>query len=268
MVSAHARATWGCGSATLARHQDTQSVNPLVGECNDAFLNDIRGRHVSVEHVLQAIKQCSSGPVPEGAVGAGVGMSCYGYKGGIGSASRAIADSEVAFVVGALVLANFGRLEELTLDGVRVGELLAGHQPSADVPTGGGSVMVIVGTDAPLDARQLGRMARRAVLGLARTGSIAHHGSGDFVLAFSSTNRVPHRPPGPFLESRALLADAHPLMDRLFLGTVESVEEAVVNALFRAETMHGRAGHVREAVPIELVVDLLRRASRIYDQVE
>ena len=253
---------------TLARHPDVQSVNPVVGECNDGFLNDIRGRHVSVEHVLQAIARSSGGPVDEGAVGAGVGMSCYGYKGGIGTASRAVRSGDASFVVGALVLANFGRPEELTLDGVRVGELLAGHQAPAAAPTGGGSIMVILGTDAPLDARQLGRIARRAALGLARTGAIAHHGSGDFVVAFSNTNRVPHQPPGPLLEPRSLVADAHPLMDGLFLGTVESVEEAVVNALFRAETMHGRAGHVREALPIEPVLDLLRRAGRIYDQVE
>jgi D-aminopeptidase len=253
---------------TLARHPDAQSVNPLVGECNDAYLNDIRGRHVLAEHVLRAIDRSSSGPVAEGAVGAGVGMSCYGYKGGIGTASRAIGSGEVAFVVGALVLANFGRPEELTLDGVRIGELLAHNQPSAESQIGGGSVMVIVGTDAPLDARQLGRIARRAALGLARTGSIAHHGSGDFVLAFSSTNRVPHRPPGPFLEPRALLADAHRLMDGLFLASVESVEEAVINALLRSETVQGRAGHVREALPIEPVVALLRTAGRIHDESE
>jgi D-aminopeptidase len=193
-------------------------------------------------------------------------MRCYGYKGGIGTASRLFSMGGVTLTVGALVLANFGRPEELMVDGVRVGEQLTTAQMPAQTPSGGGSVMVVIGTDAPLDSRQLGRLARRGALGLARTGSIAHHGSGDFVLAFSSTNRVAHRPPGPFLEPRALVADAHPVMDGLFLSAVESVEEAVINALLKSETVFGRDGHVCESLPIEPLVALLRKAGRIADE--
>ncbi len=248
---------------TLARHPEAQSVNPVVGECNDAYLNDIRGRHVGAEHVIQSIDDASGGPVAEGGIGAGVGMSCFGYKGGIGSASRHIERAGARYELGALVLANFGRPEELMIDGVRVGELLRGSELAPQSASPGGSAMVIVATDAPLDARQLGRIARRGALGLARTGSIAHHGSGDFVLAFSTPGRVPHWVNGPLLQSQAVVADAHPLMDVLFQGAVEAVEEAVVNALLRAETMVGREGHMREALPVDRVRELLRRAGRL-----
>jgi D-aminopeptidase len=149
------------------------------------------------------------------------------------------------------------------IDGVRVGELLRGSELAPQSASPGGSAMVIVATDAPLDARQLGRIARRGALGLARTGSIAHHGSGDFVLAFSTPGRVPHWVNGPLLQSQAVVADAHPLMDVLFQGAVEAVEEAVVNALLRAETMVGREGHMREALPVDRVRELLRRAGRL-----
>jgi D-aminopeptidase len=255
---------------TLAHHPDVYSVNPVVGECNDAFLNDIRGRHIRAEHVLQAIDEATSDALEEGVVGAGVGMSCFGYKGGIGSASRQVADkpSGLEFVVGGLVLANFGRREELVMDGVRVGEALSSGEPSVQrAAAGGGSVMVVLGTDAPLDARQLGRIARRGALGLARTGSIAHNGSGDFILAFTTAGCTPHQATSPLLDPRALLADAHSLMDGLFQAAVETVEEAVLNALLRAETVVGRDGHVREALPIEPVVERLRQAGRIDSRV-
>jgi D-aminopeptidase len=251
---------------TLARHPEAQSINPLVGECNDGYLNDIRLRAVQPEHVHAALATAFDGPLAEGAVGAGVGMSCYGFKGGIGSASRRIESAgrrgTVRVTLGALVLANFGRPEELLVDGIRVGEALQADRGQAAEQAGdrGGSAILVLGTDAPLDARQLARIARRGALGLARTGSIAHHGSGDFVLAFSTAVRVPHQVSGPLLEPTAVVADAHPLMDMLFQAAVETVEEAVVNALFAAERMVGRAHHVREALPIDNVLDLLHRA--------
>jgi D-aminopeptidase len=248
---------------TLARHPDAQSANPVVGECNDGYLNDIRGRHVQREHVLEALDAASEGPVVEGAVGAGVGMSCFGHKGGIGTASRRLELPEITCDLGALVLANFGRTEELVIDGVRVGEVLSGGPPTAGLASPDGSVMVVLATDAPLDARQLGRLCRRGALGLARTGAIAHHGSGDFVLAFSTTELVPRRVVSPFLDPRPVVAEAHPLMDVLFQAAVETVEEAVVNALLRARTVVGRAGHVRQALPLEPVLDLLDRAGRL-----
>ena len=237
---------------TLDRHADVMSVNPVVGECNDGYLNDIRGRHVRVEHVLAALEQATGGPVDGGSVGAGVGMSCYGHKGGIGTASRVVQDG---FTVGALVLANFGRLEELRIDGVPVGRELAGP-PEPPAVGRGGSVIVLLATDAPLDARQLGRVARRGGLGLARTGSPSGHGSGDFILAFSNAEPVPHRPASTLLSCNVLAEDG-PAIDRVFSAAVESVEEAVIDALFRAETMVGRDGHVREALtwPMQLQPD-------------
>ena len=272
-------------SWTLRGNPDAVSVNPLVGECNDAYLNDIQGRHVRAEHVWAAIDGARGGPVEGGAVGAGVGMTCYGYKGGVGTASRATD----GFTVGVLVLANFGTREELRIDGVPVGRELEAGNGSPPWPSergddgiaaaggrgeegrassGGaarapdGSCMVIVGTDAPLDARQLGRIARRGGLGLARTGSVAGHGSGDFILAFSNAEPVPHRPPSTVLIRRVLAEDG-PAITRLFQATVEAVEEAVVDALFRAETTRGRDGHVRYALPIEPTLDVMRRHGRL-----
>jgi D-aminopeptidase len=244
---------------TLDRHADVMSVNAVVGECNDGYLNDIRGRHVRVEHVLAALEAAADGPVAEGAVGAGVGMVCHGFKGGIGTASRRIELPDAAFVVGALVLANFGRREELRIDGVPVGQALTDGGPGAPDR---GSVIVLVGTDAPLDGRQLGRVARRGGLGLARTGSTAGHGSGDFILAFSCAEPVPHRPAASVM-TRQALAENGPAIDRVFAATVEAVEEAVLNALFRAETVVGRDGHRIEALPLEQTLAELRRAGRL-----
>jgi D-aminopeptidase len=252
-------------SWTLRENPDVLSVNPLVGECNDGYLNDIQGRHIRADHVFTAIDGARGGPVAGGAVGAGVGMTCYGYKGGIGTASR----STDGFTVGALVLANFGTREELRIDGVPVGRELpepGTHSPPSSPEDGGdildGSCMVIVGTDAPLDARQLGRIARRGGLGLARTGSVAGHGSGDFILAFSNAEIVPHRPSSTVL-TRRILAEDGPAITRLFQATVEAVEEAVIDALFRAETTRGRDGHVRYALPIEPTLDVMRRRGRL-----
>ena len=281
---------------TLDRHADVMSVNPVVGECNDGFLNDIRGRHVRVEHVRAALEAAADGPLAEGTVGAGVGMSCYGFKGGIGTASRRVVLSDAAFVVGALVLANFGRREELRIDGVPLGQALAdwsplplgedarravegsssgpGEEPSPwpcppgleAAPEGrgdrSGSVIVLIGTDAPLDGRQLGRVARRGGLGLARTGSTGGHGSGDFILAFSNAEPIPYRPRTSVL-TRGTLAEDGPAIDLVFAATVEAVEEAVLNALFRAETLVGREGHRRDALPLEETLAALRRAGRL-----
>jgi D-aminopeptidase len=246
------------------------SVNPVVAECNDGYLNDVRGRHVRVEHVLAALDAAADGPVAEGAVGAGVGMGCYGFKGGIGTASRRVDLPDAAFVVGALVLANFGRRAELRIDGVRVGEALADWSPrpvgdgrGEGASTGRtGSVIVLIGTDAPLDGRQLARVARRGGLGLARTGSTAGHGSGDFMLAFSNAETVPHRPAASVLTRRALAEDG-PAIDGVFAAAVEAVEEAVLNALFRAETVVGRDGHRLDALPLEETLAALGRAARL-----
>jgi len=262
------------------------TVNPVVGECSDAYLNDIRGRHVTEADCLEALRQAAPGPVPEGNVGAGTGMSCLGFKGGLGTASRTIVfelpatgrgprpgEPGARFTLGCLVLANFGRRADFRLDGVPVGrDLVAAGWPDAPGPPAtadeegpdqlpGGSIMVVLATDAPLTSRQLTRVSRRAVLGLARTGSVGAHGSGDFVLAFSTAGLEPAFPSEPVLVRYALAED-----DRhfgpLFEAAVEATEEAIVNALFAAETMAGRDGHVREALPLEEVISILRRHGR------
>ena len=195
------------------------SLNPLVGECNDAFLNDIQGRFVREEHVIAALENASSGPVEEGAVGAGTGMRCYEFKGGVGTASRVVG----AYCVGALLVSNFGSRPQLTISGVPVGQELrhwTNESPQLD-----GSTMIVLATDAPLSERQLGRLARRAGMGLARTGSTIGHSSGDFVVAFSTANRVIDRPEQNRRVVEVLIElDLNPF----FQAVVESVEEAVI----------------------------------------
>jgi D-aminopeptidase len=237
----------------------TSTVNPVVGECNDGYLNDIQGRHVRAEHVHSALDTASAGPVPEGSVGAGTGMTAFGFKGGVGTASRCLSKSLGAFVLGVLLVANFGRRRDLTVLGVPVGQELG--VGSTAMPADG-SVMVIIGTDAPLAPHQLRRVARRAVHGLARTGSVASHGSGDFCLCFSTTNRIAHQPAG-LTRTVEWIEDNGPVLNALFRAVIESTEEAVCNALLCAETMEGRDGHVSEALPIDLLLELLRKYGRL-----
>jgi D-aminopeptidase len=223
------------------------SVNPLVMECNDGRLNDLRGRHVTAEHVLQALAAARQGPVEEGSVGAGAGMRCYGYKGGVGTASRQVGDHRL----GALLVANFGRRDQLTIRGRPVGRLLA--PPTVDKPAAG-SVVIVLATDAPLSDRQLGRIARRAANGLARTGSTISSGSGDFVLAFSTAQRI--RQHGPE-QTRALEILAEEQLDLFFDACVESVEEAVLNALCQAAPVRGADGRLSEVLPTREIAALL-----------
>ncbi|HET9014928.1 MAG TPA: P1 family peptidase [Thermomicrobiaceae bacterium] len=238
----------------------TSTVNPVVGECSDAYLNDQQGRHVRQEHVLAAIDAARGGPVAEGAVGAGTGMSLFEFKGGIGTASRRLPEGLGGWTVGVLVLGNFGRRGQLTIAGVPVGRELAGWRPEPSLPESG-SIMVIVATDAPMLDRALRRLARRAPLGLARTGSIGGHGSGDYVIAFSTGPRVPHEPAGGLLRLEHVVEHGA-LIDGLFQATVEATEEAVVNALFGATTTAGRDGHVRHALPIPETLEILGRYGR------
>jgi D-aminopeptidase len=211
-------------------------VIPVVGECDDGHLSDARTVHVEREDVARAVEGAAAWPFAEGAVGAGTGMSCLGWKGGIGTASRAVA----GHTVGVLVLANFGSPRQLTIAGVPVGRLLSGQER----PKAAGSCIAVVATDAPLSSASLERLARRAGLGLARTGSIAHHGSGEIFLAFSTSC---YR---SALEGREL--------DPLFAATVESTEEAVLNALWAAPDVTGREGRLVRGLPHEEVLELLR----------
>ena len=239
----------------------TSTINGFVGECSDMYLNDIQGRHVREEHVLEALDRAEVGAVAEGAVGAGTGMVAFGFKGGIGTASRVTPAALGGWTIGVLVLSNFGRRDQLVVDGVPVGRLLADRP--AERPERG-SIMLIVGTDAPLLDRGLRRLARRTGAGLARTGSIYGHGSGDYALAFSSAPsvRVMHAS-SRLTASMEVMLDTGAAIDALFQATVEATEEAILNALFRATTMVGRDGHVVEALPVEHVGELLRAAGRI-----
>jgi D-aminopeptidase len=240
----------------------TSSVNAIVGETNDGYLNDLQGRHVRAEHVWAAIEAASSGPVAEGAVGAGTGTSCFGWKGGIGTASRVIPEEMGGYTVGALVQSNFGRPHDLIICGVPVGQHIqppsAPQQPAKDDASDEGSIMVVLATDAPLTSRQLQRLCVRAAAGLARTGSTYGHGSGDFVIAFSTAHRIPHHP-ASLTTTQTVLDDEGKAMYWLFPAVVESVEEAVLNSLFRAETVVGRDGHTRYALPVDGVVTLVRQ---------
>jgi D-aminopeptidase len=239
---------------TLAQpgNEQVRSVNAVVGETNDGHLNDIRARRVKSEDVLAAIEAARTttpGPVAEGSVGAGTGTTVFGWKGGIGTASRVLPGRLGGYAVGALVQSNFGGI--LTIDGARVGELLGRYDLQdalAGGPAGDGSCMIVLATDAPLSARNLERLARRAVLGLARTGSYIANGSGDFVIAFSTKNLEEYAPGMPTRSVEELQND---FMSPLFLAAVESVEEAVYNSLTKATTVTGYKGHRIEAIPID-----------------
>jgi len=241
-------------------NEQVQSVNPVVGETNDGRLSDIRGRHLRREHVLEALARASGGSVQEGAVGAGAGTVCFGFKGGIGTASRRLPPSLGGFTVGVLVQTNFGGV--LQVAGVPVGPELGQYYLRDELNRAAdGSCMIVVATDAPLAARNLERLGRRAMLGLARTGGISANGSGDFVIAFSTDPRVrtAHRAPGRTETSEELRNDE---MSPLFLAVIEATEEAILNSLFVARTTTGRRGLTVPALPAEKVVELVRRAQR------
>ncbi len=238
-------------------NEQVQSVNAVVGETNDGWLNNIRGMHLTREDVLQAIQNAKSGPVAEGSVGAGTGTVCFGFKGGIGTASRQLPAGMGGYTVGVLAQTNFGGV--LQIDGVPVGEALGTFSFSDQVlKKSDGSCMIVVATDAPLDARNLERVAKRAMMGLARTGGIASNGSGDYVIAFSTNMavRVPHNATERTLQTTTVTNDA---MSPLFMATIEATEEAIINSLFMATTMQGKDGHTVEALPLEKVIPILRK---------
>lgn len=235
-------------------NENIRSVNPVVGETNDGFLNDIRGRHITLQHVFDAIDSAKTGEVEEGSVGAGTGTSALGYKGGIGSSSRKLPKKYGGFTVGVLVQSNFGGI--LTIDGAPVGEELNNHFMAGDVPYDvDGSVMIIVATDAPLSSRNLERLAKRAFLGIDRVGGFASNGSGDYVIAFSTNENV-RRVQGD--ERVRTVSDLdNNATTPLFLAAVEATEEAVLNSLFMATTVTGDGGRTREALPIDKVLEII-----------
>ncbi len=239
--------TWRVADALvdyLAQHNPgVYSFNPIVGECNDGFLNDIVGRHIRPEHVLEAMSSATSPNTAEGVVGAGTGMTAFGWKGGIGTSSRLCECPGGPYTVGAMTLTNTGDPREFRLDGFRVGRHLLPPEDPFDPTHPAGSIVMVVATDAPVDSRQMGRIGRRAALGLARAGGIADHGSGDFIIAFSNSRRQPY------------MDDTH--LTPLFRGTVEATEEAIVNSVLRAETLVGRDGNTRHGIPIEEIAAIL-----------
>jgi D-aminopeptidase len=245
----------------LEGNEKVRSVNPVVGETNDGYLNDIRGRHVEEKHVLKAITKAKGGPVAEGNVGAGTGTICFGFKGGIGTASRVLPQGAGGYTVGVLVQSNFGGV--LQIDGVPVGEELQKYYMSDvlnDNPDG--SCMIVVATDAPLSARNLERLASRAMLGLAKTGGISSNGSGDYVIAFSAAKelRIPYRGKTSLRSGKRLRNEA---ISPLFMATIEATEEAILNSLMAAKTETGRDGHRVEALPVNKVVPILKKYNAI-----
>ena len=252
-TAADAVIDWTLG---LPGNEKVASVNPVVGETNDGWLNDIRGRRVTKAHVLEAIRAASGGPVAEGVVGAGTGTTCFDYKGGIGTASRRLPADRGGYTVGVLVQTNFGGV--LTIRGLPFDEREAGIAPPAGAnPSGDGSCMIVVATDAPLDARNLERLAKRALLGIARTGGYNSNGSGDYAIAFSTAEsvRVPNRSTTP-ARSVTLLRDE--AISPLFQAAAEAAEEAILNSLFKAVRTQGKDGHVADALPLDRVKALLK----------
>ncbi|WP_217588007.1 P1 family peptidase [Lentibacillus saliphilus] len=215
------------------------SLNVVVGECNDSYLNSMRHMAVTPEHAIQAIESAHSGPVEQGAVGAGKGMICFGYKGGIGSASRIVPTEEDGYTVGCLVLTNFGKPEHAQF----------AQWSEAETEPADGSIMIILATDAPLYDRQLKRLAKRTTAGLARTGSIIAHGSGDIAIAFSTAN-THQKDPSKNMQHMSFIPDDSPVMNNLFQAVVETTEAAIMNALSRAETTVGRKGRVVQKAPL------------------
>lgn len=236
-------------------NEEVKSVNAVVGETNDGYLNDIRGRHLSEADVIAAIQNASENKPEEGNVGAGTGTICFGFKGGIGTASRLLPESLGGYTVGVLVQSNFGGV--LQIDGVKVGEELKNFSFSNELMNNAdGSCMIIVATDAPLNSRNLERLAKRAFMGLAKTGGIASNGSGDYVIAFSSAEgvRISYESEAALLKQEVIPNDQ---MTPLFMAAIEATEEAIINSLFRAETMTGFKGRIIKKLPVKEILPLI-----------
>ena len=252
----------------LPGNEDVQSINPLVGETNDGYLNDIRGRHAGREEVFAAIRNARGGAVEEGCVGAGTGTVAFGFKGGIGTSSRKLPPSLGGYTVGVLVQTNFGGV--LTINGAPVGRELGRYYLKEELETKSstnpglannpdGSIIIVIATDAPIDHRNLQRLAARSMMGLARTGAAGSNGSGDYAIAFSTANDLRIRSAANSRNQKpaaALLSND--TMSPLFLAVIEATEEAIYNSLFRATTMTGR-GHTIEALPINQTLEILRK---------
>jgi len=252
----------------LSGNEAVQSINPLVGETNDGYLNDIRGRHAGRDEVFAAIKNARGGAVAEGAVGAGTGTVAFGFKGGIGTSSRKLPATLGGYTVGVLVQTNFGGI--LTINGAPVGRELGRYYLKDELEKSGpatppnnpdGSIIIVIATDAPIDHRNLQRLAARSMSGLARTGASGSNGSGDYAIAFSTAESVRLRANNNRAPQTTQLL-ANDAMSPLFLAVIEATEEAIYNSLFRATTVSGR-GHTVEALPIDRTLEILRKYNAI-----
>ena len=253
---------------SLPGNEDVQSINPLVGETNDGYLSDIRGRHVGRDEVFAAIRNARGGAVEEGCVGAGTGTVAFGFKGGIGTSSRKLPPSLGGYTVGVLVQTNFGGI--LTINGAPVGRELGRYYLKEELETKSstnpgpannpdGSIIIVIATDAPIDHRNLQRLAARSMMGLARTGATGSNGSGDYAIAFSTASDLRIRTAAnPRNQKPAAALLSNDAMSPLFLAVIEATEEAIYNSLFRATTMTGR-GHTVEALPIDRTLEILRK---------
>ena len=241
--------------AYMLRQDPGRVPLPVVAECYDGGLNDIAGRHVREEHVIRAIESATDGPVVEGSAGAGTGMRAYGFKAGVGTASRVLTKAQGAYTLGVLVVANCGRRPNLVIDGVPVGR----HLPVTRPPARDGSIVILIATDAPLIPIQLRRLCKRSALGMSRTGTFSRTSSGDLALAFSTARRIPR--------NAATVDTVHTLRDHrlnpLLQATVEATEEAIVNALCAADTMTGRDNRTIPGLPLDRLVDIMKQHNRI-----
>jgi D-aminopeptidase len=247
----------------VASRLPEDGLMPVVGETWDAWLNDVEGRHVHAEHVFAAMDSAASGPVAEGNVGGGTGMTCYEFKGGIGTASRKLRKPLDKYTVGVLVQANHGSRQELRIDGVPVGEELTDLMPDPEEASYLSSILIVIATDAPLLDYQLNRIARRGAMGLAQTGSVAHNSSGDFLMAFSTANRIPAN---EFWNGKTYSQQSTEQYDiePLFSAVAEATDEAIINVLFAAEDMVGRDNHKVYALPIDRVLKIMDRYKRLF----
>ncbi|MEW6057534.1 MAG: P1 family peptidase [Bdellovibrionota bacterium] len=235
----------------IGRQDDTST--PVVLECDDGGLNDIRNFYVKERHVWEALDRASSGPVAEGAVGAGTGMVSYGFKAGIGTSSRLVEIGGKTYTIGVLVNANHGTRNTLRVQGIPVGEMITDLKPKYHQE---GSIVILLATDAPLLPGQLNDLSKRVILGLARTGGVAHHGSGDLAIAFSTANRIPHYPEDPEVKISFL---SNYNLNPLFEASADATEEAILNSLFAAETTVGRDGNTVWALPQDRLKEILDR---------
>ncbi|MFH1654608.1 MAG: P1 family peptidase [Pseudomonadota bacterium] len=229
-------------------------VIPVVGECDDSWLNDIAGRHVRDMHVFEAIENAKSGPVQEGNVGGGTGMMTCDFKAGIGTSSRKLPQKEGGYTVGVLVMSNFGKMESLRIDGMPIGEILCHrYAPFAKRENNYGSIIAVIATDAPINPHQIGRLCKRAALGIGRVGSYAGHASGEIIVGFSSANTVPRKNRTMTYSMKVILEEA---IDPLYKAVVEATEEAILNSMFMAETLEGHSGHTAFELPLDIVKEI------------